>query len=149
MRRSFPATALEAIERAIRISEATHDGEIRFAVESAFGAARLFRGQTAGHRASELFSTLRVWDTERNNGILIYVLLADREIVIVADRAVNAMVGAAAWAAACRAMEYAFVNDRFEEGAVAGIHAVSEHLAKHFPRRAREANELPDAPVLL
>ena len=149
VRRAFPAASLEAIERAIRECEATHYGEIRFAVEGALHTARLLRGQTARDRALELFASLEVWDTERNNGVLIYLLLADRDVEIVADRGAHAKVGTEGWEAVCRVMEDAFSRGRFEEGAVAGIRAVSDHLARHFPGRSPGANQLPDSPLVL
>ncbi|MEW6313505.1 MAG: TPM domain-containing protein [Pseudomonadota bacterium] len=149
VRRAFPARAMQAIEAAISDTEAAHSGQIRFAVEAALDYAALRRDLGARERAIEVFSQLRVWDTERNNGVLIYLLLADRDVEIVADRGVDALVGAAAWEAICRDMETIFREGRFEEGVVSGIRAVGLHLAKHFPRRAGEINELPDRPVVL
>src|SRR5574340_1115776 len=92
-RRAFPPRALDAIERVIRETEARHDGQIRFAVEAALDLAPLLAGQTARQRAIEVFSQLRVWDTEHNNGVLIYLLLADRDAEIVADRGLHARIG--------------------------------------------------------
>ncbi|HUF81102.1 MAG TPA: TPM domain-containing protein, partial [Burkholderiales bacterium] len=98
-RRAFPARTLDALERAIGASEAAHGGEIRFAVEGALDAAPLFGGQSARERAIDVFSLLRIWDTERNNGVLIYLLLADHDVEIVADRGLNEKVGPAEWEA--------------------------------------------------
>src|SRR5687767_441551 len=105
VRRAFPAHDLQAIEKAIAKSEKRHGGEIRFAVEAALDVPALLRGQSAHGRALEVFSELRVWDTEANNGVLIYLLLADRDVEIVADRGVNRRVGPQGWEAACREME--------------------------------------------
>ncbi len=149
MRRAFPQRALDAIERAIREAEVRHAGQIRFAVEAALDLPPLLAGQTARGRAIDVFSQLRVWDTEHNNGVLIYLLLADRDVEIVADRGIHARLGAETWEAICREMEAAFRNGQFEAGVLAGIHAVGEHLARHFPPRGEKPNEMPDRPVVL
>jgi uncharacterized membrane protein len=148
-RRAFPARALDAIEQAIRASEAAHGGEIRFAVEGALDAAPLFGGQSARERAIDVFSLLRIWDTERNNGVLIYLLLADHDVEIVADRGISAKVGPAEWEAICRTMETAFRSGEYEKGVIAGIEAVTAHLAKHFPAAGEGRNELLDKTVVL
>jgi hypothetical protein len=149
VRRAFPAAALQAIEAAIRSSESKHSGELRFAIEGALDGAPLWRGQSARERAIDLFGSLRVWDTEHNHGVLIYVLLADRCVEIVADRGIDARCGAEAWAAICRGMEERFANGDFGAGAVLGIEAVTRLLACHFPVQPGDRNELADRPVLL
>lgn len=149
VRRAFPPRALDAIERAIRATETRHDGQIRFAVEAALDLAPLLAGQTARERAVGVFSELRVWDTEHNNGVLIYLLLADRDVEIVADRGIHARLGTETWETICREMEAAFRNGQFEAGVLAGIRAVGEHLARHFPARGGKPNEMPDRPVVL
>ena len=149
VRRALPPRALDAVERAIRETETRHDGQIRFAVEAALDLSPLLAGQAARERAIEVFSELRVWDTEHNNGVLIYLLLADRDVEIVADRGIHARLGTETWEAICREMEAAFRNGQFEAGALAGIHAVGEHLARHFPVRGDKSNEMPDRPVVL
>jgi len=149
VRRAFPAHSLEAIRRAIAQSEAGHGGEIRFAVEHALDLPDLLRNLSARERAIDMFSNLRVWDTERNNGVLIYLLLADRDVEIVADRGIHARVGAAGWEAICRQMEAAFAAGRFEAGVLEGIQAIGEHLRRHFPSAGGGENELPDRPAVL
>lgn len=149
VRRAFPPRVLDAIERAIRATETRHDGHIRFAVEAALDLAPLLAGQTARERAVGVFSELRVWDTEHNNGVLIYLLLADRDVEIVADRGIHARLGTETWETICRGMEAAFRDGKFEQGMLAGIHAVGEHLARHFPARGGKPNEMPDRPVVL
>ncbi len=109
----------------------------------------LLAGQTARQRAIEVFSQLRVWDTEHNNGVLIYLLLADRDVEIVADRGVHAKLGQATWEAVCQEMEAAFRQGKFEEGVIAGIRSVGAHLARHYPQVGTKTNELPDRPVLI
>ncbi|HUW51499.1 MAG TPA: TPM domain-containing protein [Sulfuricella sp.] len=148
-RQAFPQRAMRAIEAAIKESETTHYGEIRFAVEAALDARSLLEGKGARDRAVEVFSQLRVWDTEHNNGVLIYLLLADRRVEIVADRGVHRDVGAQGWEEICREMEQQFRLGRFEEGVVVGIQAVARHLVRHYPASGKNENELPDKPVLL
>ena len=147
--RAFPSGSLAAIEKAIGASEKAHTGEIRFAVEGALDGMRLFRGQSARERAIELFSQLRVWDTEHNNGVLIYLLLADRSVEIVADRGVHAKVGSQGWGAICREMEGAFGLSNYKAGVCNGIEAVAGHLGRHYPGDSGRRNQLPDAPLVL
>lgn len=149
VRRAFPPRTMRAIEHTIRDCEATHEGQIRFAVEHALDFAALRRGMSARARAIEVFSQLRVWDTEHNNGVLIYLLLADRNVEIVADRGVHAKLGKSGWEKICREMEQAFREGRFEEGVIAGIKAVSSHLRRHYSSQPPPPNELPDQPVVL
>ena len=124
--RAFPPAALNSIEQAIKTSEATHTGEVRFVVEGALDGAPLLSGQTAKERALALFSQLRMWDTEHNTGVLIYLLLADRAVEIVADRGIHAKAGPRAWVAICHEMEAAFKAGKFEGGAVGGIRRLSK-----------------------
>jgi uncharacterized membrane protein len=149
VRRVFPSRALNEIEQAIRATEVRHAGQIRFAVEAALELAPLLAGQTAQQRAIEVFSTLRVWDTEHNNGVLIYLLLADRDVEIIADRGIHVRLGREVWEAICHEMEAAFHAGHFEAGVIAGIHAVGEHLSRHFPAHDGKSNEMPDSPVVL
>ena len=149
VKRAFPRDTLAAIGNAIKASETRHLGEIRFAVEGALHSSGLFKGQSPRERAIEVFSHLHIWDTEHNNGVLIYLLLADRAVEIIADRGVHVKVGAQQWNTLCRTMEQAFRQAKYQEGVVSGIDAVAQHLAKHFPGRGSKRNELPDAPVVL
>jgi uncharacterized membrane protein len=148
-RRVFTPKVLAAIEAATRAGEVTHSGQIRFVVEGALDGKPLFHSQDARERALDVFSHLRIWDTEHNNGVLIYLLLADRDVEIIADRGIDAKVGAAGWETICRAMEDDFRAGNFEAGVVKGIEAVSRELAKHFPPGGPHQNELPDAPVMM
>jgi uncharacterized membrane protein len=149
VRRIFPPKVLAKIEQAIKASEATHSGQIRFVVEGALDGAPLFRNQTARARALDIFSRLRIWDTAHNNGVLIYLLLADRDFEIVADRGIDTKVGAAGWENICLEMEAEFRAGNFERGVIKGIEAVSRQLAMHFPAQGAGRNELPDAPVVM
>lgn len=149
LRRAFPSAVLEGISQAIARTEATHSGQIRFVVEQALDPVAVIRGRTARERALELFSLLGVWDTAQNNGVLVYLLFADHDVEIVADRGVDAKVGNAGWEQICRQMEDAFRQERFAEGVLAGVAGVSRHLQAHFPRNAAGPNELSDRPVVL
>lgn len=149
LHRLFPPNLLQVIEAEIAASERGHLGEIRLAVEAALDIAPLLNGITARERAIEVFSHLHVWDTERNNGVLIYLLLADRDVEIVADRGINGLVDGNAWEAICHEMEDAFRQGDFEMGSIAGIKAIANHLMNHFPADHDKRNELPDKPVVL
>lgn len=149
VRRAFPRSALSAIENAIKASESAHAGEVRFVVEGGLDGLPLFRGQSARERAIELFSQLGVWDTQHNSGLLIYLLLADRAVEIVADRGIHAKVGSHEWSKVCRQMEAAFGQADYEGGVIGGVQAVTRHLVQHFPAGDPDGNELPDKPVVL
>lgn len=149
MRRSFDTAALQAIEAAVAAAEHAHRGEIRFAIEAALDLRFLLRNGSVRERAIEAFSELHVWDTAENNGILIYVLLADHDVEIVADRGIATFVEPAEWQAVCDAMEQQFGAGNFQAGAVTGIQRVSALLERHFPGRDAAGNELPDRPHLL
>lgn len=149
VKRTFPPRALKAIEKAIASSEGEHTGEIRFAVEGALDGEPLFKGQSSRERALDVFSQLRVWDTRHNTGLLIYLLLADRAVEIVADRGIHDKVGTQEWEKICKSMQTAFKQSNFEGGVIAGVQAVTEHLKAHFPVNGADRNELPDKPVIL
>ena len=149
VRRAFPHQALANIEKAIKTSETSHAGQIRFAVEGALDGVPLFKNQSARARAIDVFANLRVWDTQQSNGVLIYLLLADRDVEIVADRGFNDKVAQAEWEKICRAMEAEFRAGNFEGGVLKGVAAVTQLLAKYFPPVGARRNELPDKPVVL
>ena len=149
-RRAFPEAALRRIEAAIAAGERCHRGQVRFVVEPALPLARVLKALPPRERALEVFGLLRVWDTEDNAGVLVYLLLADRDVEIVADRGIHRAVGASAWEAVCREMEAAFRDARYADGAEAGIARINALLEQHFPRGEGDAvNELPDRPVIL
>jgi len=149
VRRAFPRDAMRAIRERIAEQERRHGGELRFAVEASLPLLQLWRGQDARSRAVELFAQLRVWDTERDSGVLIYLLLADKRVEIVADRGIHRKVGSIAWEAICGEMQRAFAAGRFEQGACGGIAAISDLLAAHFPPAEGDADELPNEPLVL
>ncbi|HEY2276480.1 MAG TPA: TPM domain-containing protein [Steroidobacteraceae bacterium] len=148
-RAHFPPTVRTAIQQAIRECEERHAGEIRFAVETAFDLEQLWHDLAPRQRALQLFGQLGVWDTAHNNGVLIYVDLADRVVEIVADRGIAARVPQAEWSAVCRQMEHHYREGRFSEGSLAGILGVGALLGRHFPGKTGGGHELPEQPVLL
>src|SRR5262245_38072751 len=149
VRQAFPGRSMKAIERAIGEQERRHDGELRFAVEASLPFLDLVRGVSARSRAIELFSHARVWDTEQNCGVLIYLLLADRRVEIVADRGIHRQVNAAAWEAICGEMQRAFAARRFEDGVIVGVQAISDLLAAHYPPRDDKPDEQPNRPIIV
>jgi uncharacterized membrane protein len=146
--RVLPPPSLNAVQRAIREIEATHEGQVRFAVEHALDLPQLLARLSARERALDVFSQLRVWDTQHSNGVLIYLLLADKDVEIIADRGVHAHVGQG-WETICRRMQERFGRGEYEAGVVEGVRAVGKHLERHFPTREARSNELPDEPVVL
>jgi uncharacterized membrane protein len=149
VRRAFPPAAMRAIKDKIGEQERRHGGELRFAVEASLPLAHLWRGQNARGRAVELFGQLRIWDTEHNSGVLIYLLLADKRVEIVADRGVHGKVGDSAWGVICGEMQRSFAAGRFEQGVIFGVAAISDLLAAHYPPVEDDSDELPNEPVVL
>ncbi|HEV8094579.1 MAG TPA: TPM domain-containing protein [Burkholderiales bacterium] len=150
VRRAFPARVAQAVERGVRAAETAHDVELRVVVEGGLPLASLVRGTSSRERAIELFSNLRVWDTEKNTGVLIYLQFVDRKIEIVADRGISARVRQDEWDAACAAMADEFRAGRFEQGTLRGIEQVAALLKKHLPPpQAGDRDELPDAPIVI
>ncbi|MFO7580801.1 TPM domain-containing protein [Nitrosomonas halophila] len=151
VRRMFPQASLDVIEQSISQAETGHSGEIVFAVEAALNFTPLLKGQTARERALELFSLLGVWDTPHNNGVLIYLLVADHDIEIVADRGIHAVIGEQGWETLCHEVEAFFRQKQFEAGVVMGIDRVGQVLRKHFPeeKSPHDRNALLDKPVVL
>lgn len=150
--RYFSPAMLKAIEHAIKVSEDNHLGEIRFVIEADLHPFEILFNKTPKKRALELFSQLGVWDTEQNNGVLIYICLADRDVEILADRAIHQRVGQAGWEAICQVMEQHFRAGAFEVGALQGVSLVGEVLTQHFPMGDSikpSRNELPNAPLII
>jgi uncharacterized membrane protein len=151
VRRALPPEALQRLGERVAASERRHSGEVRICVEAGLPWSYIRRGATARERAITMFGKLRVWDTAHNNGVLIYLLLAEHAIEIVADRGIDAHVNAAEWAAMARRMADAFREGRFEDGITQALEEVSALLVAHFPLAEGEAdrNELPDEPVVV
>ena len=150
-RRALDAAALSRLAARVAQSETHHSGEIRLCVEPGLPLSYIWRHATARERAVALFGKLGVWDTAHNNGVLIYLLLAERRIEIVADRGLNALVSADEWAAVAASMAEAFAGRQFEAGLLHAIETVDALLVRHYAVASGEANpnELPDEPVLL
>ncbi|MEO8152465.1 MAG: TPM domain-containing protein [Rhizobacter sp.] len=149
-RRALGAAALQRLTERVAASERAHSGEIRLCIEAGLPLSYLWRRASARDRALAMFGKLRVWDTQHNNGVLIYLLLAERAIEIVADRGLNLHVDAARWQALTQGMATAFKAGEYEAGLNAAIDAVGALLTQHFAVAAHVANpnELPDAPVV-
>lgn len=147
LRRAFNSQVLDDIEHAIRDTERQHGGELRFAIEDHLEMAQLWHDMPPRARAVDVFSFLRTWDTAQNNGVLIYVLWADHDVEIVADRGYAGRVTDEQWRAICHRMEELFAAGQPREAALEGIRAVGQLIAQHFP--AVDRNELPDRPVIL
>jgi uncharacterized membrane protein len=148
-RSAFPPETLDAIQREVAARERRHRGEVCFVVEAELETGQLWRGLSSRDRAREVFASQGVWNTEENNGVLLYVLLADRKVEVVADRGVDRKVAPEEWKAICGAMDEHFRAGRYREGALAGVSAVSAILERHFPAQTEERNELGDRPVMM
>lgn len=150
VRRAFPRTALQKITEAIRIGELQHTGQVRFMVEDALGLLTLFKNTSARERALEVFSRLRIWDTEHNNGVLIYLLLADKDVEIIVDRGASSRIPEKTWQDICQKIEVSFSQGFFIEGVLEGIETTNQVLTAYFPRTSSQViNDLPDQPVVL
>jgi uncharacterized membrane protein len=149
--RAFPPTVRASIEAAIGQAEAGHGGEICFAVEGSLAWHYLRRNAAVRHRAVALFSEMRIWDTEHNNGVLIYLNLADRGVEIIADRGIARRVAPQAWQAICQALKERCAAGAYGPGAIEAVRAVGELLRQHFPLAPGEVrvNEIPDQPLTL
>jgi uncharacterized membrane protein len=148
-RRKFSDAVDASIESAIRDAETRTSAEIRFVIETALDIPELWGRLPPRERAAQVFAHLRVWDTELRNGVLIYVLVADRVVEIVADRGAAARIDRVDWEAAGRAMEIQFRSGKFADGALAGVAAVAGLLEREFPVRSGDRNELTNQPTLL
>ena len=148
--RTLDDALLARIEARVAASEKRHSGEIRVCAEAGLPLSYLWRGASARERALAMFGKLRVWDTEHNNGVLIYLMLAEHRIEIVADRGLDRQVGASQWREMMECMRSSFRQGEFEAGLNAAIDAVDALLVQHFPLAPGEhnPNELPDKPHL-
>jgi uncharacterized membrane protein YgcG len=145
--RAFPEPALLRIEEIVTAAEAGSTGQIRVAIEAYLPAITAWSGYSARERSIDVFSQLRVWDTEHNNGVLIYLLMADKDVEIVADRHIHRVVGAAEWHRICKLMETHFARGEFEQGVSVGAKEIGQLLRTHFPGESVK-NELPNRPYL-
>jgi len=149
-RRAVPEDMLQRLMARVAASERRHNGEVRICVEASLPRSYLWRDATARQRAVAMFGKLRVWDTEHNNGVLIYLMLAEHAIEIVADRGLSRQVPQDEWHALVQRMSSAFRDGRFEDGLTQALEEVSALLVTHFPlaEGAVRPNELPDEPYV-
>ncbi len=149
-RRAIPPELLQRLAHRVAESERRHRGEIRIYVEAGLPLSYLWREAKPRERAIAMFGKLRVWDTEQNNGVLIYMLLAEHAIEVVADRGLNRHVPPEHWRRIVQDMGAAFRAGRYEEGLTRAVDEVDALLVRHFPlaEGQRNPNELPDQPVL-
>ena len=145
----FTPAGLRQIEATIVEAERMHKGEIRFVVEACLDVPALWHKISARVRAIEVFSQIHMWDTELNNGVLIYLLLADRDVEIVADRGIHQHVGHDGWEAICKEMEAMCRRGEFETGVLLGIDKISATLKTHYPSTVASKNELSNKPLIL
>lgn len=148
-KKNFPASTMKRIEDAIALSERHHNGQIRFIVETSLSPLALYQGQSVRERALEIFSLFRIWDTANNNGVLLYLLIADHAFEIIADRNIHAKAGQVYWDHVCKDMEKLLKSHQFEEGILFGIERISNVLKQHFPESVITPNELPDQPLII
>ena len=149
--RRFPEDLLRRLQAAITAGEATHRGEVRLIVEASMPLRKVRRGLTTRQRALDLFGTVRVWDTEENNGVLLYVNVADRRVEVIADRAAARAIGDAHWESVCSRVGEAFRAARYEDGVRDAVESIRAALAIAFPPAldGTHRNELGDAPIVL
>jgi uncharacterized membrane protein len=148
-RACFPGSTLDAIEREVKEQESRHRGELCFVVEAELTSWQLWHELGSRDRARQVFALQGVWNTQENNGVLIYVLLADRRVEIVADRGIDSRVAPEDWQRICRTMEERFRAGFYEDGSIAGVRAVSELLGREFPADGVQRNELGDRPIMM
>lgn len=145
----FKKHQMQQIAEAIASSEKLHDGEIRFAVEASLPLADLLRNCSARERGLAVFSKLGIWDTEQNNGVLIYFLLADHDFEIIVDRGFNAKVDPRVWQAIAQSMEQHCKQGDFGGAVLVGILTITQLMTRYFPDTGKSRNELPDQPVIV
>lgn len=148
-RRHFPAAVMDQIEARIAAGETSHSAEIRIAIEASIAPSAIWGGQTPRERALEVFGALRVWDTAGNNGVLVYVLLADRAVEIVADRAASAAIEPEVWSRACADMVSAYRDGRYATGTLEAVDRLNDALVRAFPAGEENRDELPNRPALI
>lgn len=147
--RAFPPAARRQIAAAVTAGEARHRGEIRFVVEGRWPLRDVWAGKTPDQRAVEVFGISGAWDTSENTGVLIYALLCERHVQVLADRGINARVPPATWEALCGQLREDYAAGRFEAGSIRAVTTLSDILAEHFPANGKRTNEVPDEPIVL
>lgn len=148
-RKSFPRATLEAIKQVIATGESLHRAEIRVVIEPSLDLYAILEGVSARARAHELFSQYRIWDTEENSGILVYIDLADHQVEIIADRGVARLLSSHDWFAVCGTMTENFARGAYHEGVITGLQLLNDKLQMCFPEVAAQRNQLSNTPILL
>lgn len=148
-RRAFPESALHAIQNAIAAGEKLHRAEVCCIIEPSLSIAEILEGETSRERARELFALHRIWDTEENCGVLVYINLADHQVEIVADRNVGRALSAGDWETVCKTMTKGFAAGRYEESTLAALKELNELLHVHFPDQGGSVNELSNRPLIV
>lgn len=149
-KKAFPPETLKAIEREIAQGERRHRAEVKLIIEPALPLSAVLQGISPRERARELFAHYRVWDTEENCGVLVYVNLADHKVEIVADRGVGKTVAARNWQAICRTLTKGFAEGNFHDSTITALTQLNGLLEQHYPNGGdATANELPDRPLVL
>lgn len=152
-RRIFDYNAMEQIETAIAEAELGHSGEICFAIESGLSTREVWVGKTPRQRAMEVFCALHVWDTELNNGVLLYLEMADKDVEVIADRRAAKRISNKDWKAVCDVVENAAKNDKHVDGVIKAINQIGQLLRQQFPitdsQQSTDKNELSNKPTIL
>jgi uncharacterized membrane protein len=148
-KRTFPPSTLKAIEAAITEGESLHKAEVRLIVEHSLSGRAVLHRITSRQRAIELFSQYRIWDTEDNCGVLVYINIADRKLEIVADRAVSKLIPNKGWHAVCRTMTEGFSQGEFHHSSAAAMAQLNALLQSHLPADGTHSNQLPNKPIVL
>lgn len=149
-RRAFPSPLLKSIQASIAAGEERHRAQVKLIVEAALSAGAVWRGESARQRAHELFARYRVWDTEENCGVLLYVNLADHKVEIVADRSAARAVTREQWQEVCSIMSAGYARGDYRDGTLAALERLHAILADAMPRHGGpDRNELSDKPVML
>jgi len=149
-RRHFPASAQQQLHDAVHAGEARHRGEIRVVIESSLPLGHAWGGTTPRARARALFGALEVWNTEEHTGVLLYINLADHAVELLADRGIDASVGANTWRAVCDELVQGLAKDLSVGPVLEAVASIHDLLATHFPSDGgRNPNELDDRPLVL
>jgi len=148
-RRAYPAPMLARLHQAITQGEAHHSGEVHLIVEGSMPLRQILHNSSSRQRALDLFGTFRIWDTEFNNGVLLYINLADRKVELIADRAASRSVPQERWQAICSGLREALRRAQYEAGTMEAIRLIQSELHAVFPAEHRIENALSDAPTVL
>lgn len=148
-RQAYPDTALAQLGQAITAGEQRHRGEVRLIVEHSMPSEAIWQDVSSRARAIALFAEYRVWDTQDNCGVLLYVNLAEHKVEIVTDRGIGSRIDNSVWQQVCQTMTAGFARGEFQSSTLAAIEQVNALLEQHFPANGARANELPDRPVVL